>query len=253
MSAQLRRGKLPNCGIIFDFDGTLSVMSIDFNAMRSAINTLFQSYGVSPEELDTPFILERIDEACSKIKKTDSLLAAKVREEAFVILEKMESVASLKSRLLPGVYNRLWTLKAQGAALAIATRNCKKALKQVLGKADALFDIILTRENSHAYKPDKASISPILDVFNMSPENIFMIGDHPLDIQTAQASGIIPLGVLTGTGEKNALQEAGAICIYKQVIQALDTILYMFNRRPRYAPGRAYQVIQFHPFFSHEI
>jgi len=145
----------------------------------------------------------------------------------------MEYAASLKSRLIPGIYRRLWALKTQGAALAIATRNCKKALEQVLGKADTFFDIILTRENSHAYKPDKAAISPILETFNLSAEKIFMIGDHPLDIHTARASGLISIGVLTGTGEKHALQAAGANRIYKQVIQALDAILQAFQRQSR--------------------
>ena len=234
MSARLRRGNAPAYGIIFDFDGTLAAMSIDFDAMRSAVNTLLQSYGISPDELSTPFILERIDEACDKIRSAAPQRALRIRAEAFAILEKMEYAASLKSKLLPGVYSRLWALKGQGAVLAIATRNCKKALEQVLGKADAFFDVILTRENSHVYKPDKAAISPILGVFNLSSEKIFMIGDHPLDIHTARASGIIPIGVLTGTGEKHALQDAGAKRIYKQVIQALDAILRTFQQQARH-------------------
>jgi len=211
-------------GIIFDFDGTLALMSIDFNKMRRGINTLFAKYGIQPESLNTRYILERIDEAFDKFKQKNPLLADRIRQEAFSLIEAMEMAASSRSHLLPGVYQRLWQLKKKGFLLAIATRNCEKALRKVIGKAWVFFDIILTRENSIVYKPQKTALDPILEHFPFPNERIFMIGDHPLDVSAAREASITPIAVLTGTGKKDELVMAGASMIFKHVNQAVDSL-----------------------------
>jgi len=215
----------PKHGIVFDFDGTLARMSIDFDEMRRAINALFARHDIAPETLQRRFILERIDEVFDHIYSQNPTLAHQIKAEAFSLIEEMELAAAAHSHLLPGVYPRLWTLKKRGVRLAIATRNCEKAFRNVIGKAAVFFDVIITRENSLAYKPDKRSLEPILEEFSIPTEDIFMIGDHPMDILTARAASIVPIGVLTGTGEKQALVEAGALRVFKHVNQAIDALL----------------------------
>jgi len=203
-------------------------MSIDFDEMRRTVNALFTRQGISPDALKRCFILERIDEVFKKIHRKNPLLAEQVKSEAFALIEAMEMEAATQSHLLPGVYPRLWTLREREVRLAIATRNCEKALRKVIGKAATFFDVILTRENSLAYKPEKQALVPILKHFSLPPENIFMIGDHPMDILTARGAAIHPIGVLTGTGERQALLEAGALRIFKHVNQAIDVLLRSF-------------------------
>jgi len=217
-----RHSRRCDYGIIFDFDGTLAHLSIDFGAMRQAVNHLFLRYGISPDRLYRRYILERIDEAVERQRRIDPERAHRLHEEAFALLEGMERAAAEKSHLLPGVYRRLWKLHQAGAQLAIATRNCRQALEKVLGTARTFFDIILTRENSPAYKPEKAALRPILDRFRLPPTHLCMIGDHPIDILTAQRLSITPIGVLTGTGTRKALEEAGSGFLFKHVNQALD-------------------------------
>lgn len=211
-------------GIIFDFDGTLALMSIDFDKMRREIDTLFVRYGISPESLNKSYILERIDEAFDKSRQKNPRLANLIRQEAFSLIEEMEMAAASRSRLMPGVYKRLWQLKKKGFLLAIATRNCEKALRKVMGKAWGFFDVILTRENSIVYKPKKTALDPILKHFPFPNERIFMIGDHPLDVMAAREASITPIAVLTGTGEKDELVMVGASMIFKHVNQAVDSL-----------------------------
>ena len=215
----------PEYGIIFDFDGTLALMSIDFNKMREAINKLFSRYRIQPETLSRGYILERIDEAFERVSQADPDLARLVRQEALSLIETMELKAASKSQILPGVYPRLWHLKRRGFRLAIATRNGKRALMKVTGKARILFDIILTRENSQTYKPEKTALYPILKRFSLPKERIFMVGDHPMDVKTARCVPITPICVLTGTGKKEELVEAGASLIFKHVNHAIDALL----------------------------
>jgi len=46
--------------VIFDFDGTLAKLTIDFSKMRSDIEALVASYRIIPQELKTTFVLETI-------------------------------------------------------------------------------------------------------------------------------------------------------------------------------------------------
>ena len=223
--------RLDTYGIIFDFDGTLARMFIDFDEMRRVVNGIFARHGVPPGSLERRFILERIDEAFERTVVKNPTLARKVREEAFAAIEEMEMMAAARSHLLPGVYRRLWSLWQRGVRMAIVTRNCEQALKRVIGKASLFFEIILTRENSLAYKPERRAIDPVLAAFALPAGNIFMVGDHPIDILTARAARLHPVAVLTGTGRKETLIEAGAAHLFKHVNQALD-ILFGLPRGP---------------------
>jgi hypothetical protein len=49
--------------IIFDFDGTLAKLNIDFKLMRDAVLKLISSYGIERNYLQTDFVLEMINTA----------------------------------------------------------------------------------------------------------------------------------------------------------------------------------------------
>ena len=48
--------------IIFDFDGTLAVLNIDFSSMRERIFDLMRRYGVGEELIEERYLLEIIGE-----------------------------------------------------------------------------------------------------------------------------------------------------------------------------------------------
>ena len=49
--------------IIFDFDGTLAKLNIDFNLMRDTVLKLISSYDIERNYLQTDFVLEMINAA----------------------------------------------------------------------------------------------------------------------------------------------------------------------------------------------
>ncbi len=238
MSPPSKRDNLgTDTGIIFDFDGTLAHMSIDFGQMRREVDNLLASYGIAPDSLSRPYVLERIHEAAHRVAQKDPALAQRIRNAAFALLEKIELAAAAESHLFPGVDRRLGCLKERGYHLAIATRNCEKALDRVMGTARNLFEIILTRENSPAYKPERDALTPILKQFSLDPSHIYLIGDHPLDILTARRIPITPIAVLTGTGKREALLKAGAAYIFNHVNQAMDALFHPCSTKRERLPS----------------
>ncbi len=47
--------------IIFDFDGTLAKLNIDFKQMRDTVLKLISSYGIEQNNVQTDFVLEMIN------------------------------------------------------------------------------------------------------------------------------------------------------------------------------------------------
>ncbi len=197
-------------------------MSIDFDRMRREVDTLLAGYGIPPETLTKRYVLERIDEAVKWLGRRDPSRARRFRNEAVALLEDMELKAAAESHLFPGVDRRLRRLKGEGVHLAIATRNCQKALEKIMGGAERYFEVILTRENSMGYKPEPAALLPILERFSLKGDHVFMIGDHPLDVIAARRASIVPIAVLTGTGKREDLARAGAAKIFWHVNRAID-------------------------------
>ena len=54
-------------GVIFDYDGTLVHLNIDFEALRKAVERCLLGYGVDLERLKGLYILEMIDEGAGMI------------------------------------------------------------------------------------------------------------------------------------------------------------------------------------------
>ena len=48
--------------VVFDFDGTLAVLNIDFSEMRGQVFELMRQYGVNEEKIEERYLLEIIDE-----------------------------------------------------------------------------------------------------------------------------------------------------------------------------------------------
>ena len=59
--------------VIFDFDGTLVHLNIDFSVMRQGVEMFLGEYGIEPDGLKGLLILEMIDEATKLISEKDPL------------------------------------------------------------------------------------------------------------------------------------------------------------------------------------
>jgi hydrogenase expression/formation protein HypE len=158
-------------GILFDFDGTLTVPgAINFLEIKASL-------GCSSEVPILEFI-ESLDN--------------NEQQEAFSLLDRYEERAARISFPAQGAEGVIRELKKKDLPLGIITRNSLNAVLLALNNFDHVtaddFAIILTR-NDGTPKPDPAGVVIAAHTMGIVPEELLLVGDFSLDIMAGHAAG----------------------------------------------------------------
>lgn len=196
--------------IIFDFDGTLAVLNIDFNAMKEQVFDLMKHYGVGEELITERYLLEIIDEVYFILLEKNPSDVEKFYQKAHQILYEVELCAAEKGRLIPGTEKTLKILREKGIKVGIVTRNCEDAIRKVFPNIDQLCDVFISRNSVKKVKPHPDHLSFMQKALGVSGEEAVMIGDHTIDIQAGKRVGMKTIGVLTGRTKREEFEKAGA-------------------------------------------
>jgi phosphoglycolate phosphatase len=196
--------------VIFDFDGTLAVLNIDFGAMREQVFDLMRHYGVGEELIEERYLLEIIDEVYQIIWGKNPSGAEEFYQEAHRILHGVEMRAAEEGRLIPGAGKTLENLKKKGIKVGIVTRNCEDAVRKVFPNIDEFCDVFISRNSVKKVKPHPDHLSSTIKALGVSGEEAVMIGDHPTDIQAGKRVGMKTIGVLTGRTKGEDFKKSGA-------------------------------------------
>ncbi len=184
--------------IVFDFDGTLAELVIDFERMRRSIAALGEAFlGERPESNGQP-VLEWLDELVDEVGAFDADLGRQLRTRGLLTITAMELDAAAQGRLFEFTRPVLAGLRARGLATAIVTRNCTAAVRRVFPDVAACCDVFLPREDAPRVKPDPAHLLLALERLGVAPEQALMVGDHPLDVETARRAGTLAGAVASG-------------------------------------------------------
>jgi len=201
--------------IIFDFDGTLAVLNIDFSLMRERVFDLIRRYGVNEDSIKERYLLEIIDEVYPIIWKNDPYSAKEFYEKAHQVLHDVEMDAAREGKLIPRGKETLKSLRQKGIKVGIITRNCEEAVRKVFPEIDDYCDAFISRDSVENVKPHPGHLNSMLEALKVSGEDSIMVGDHLIDIQAGKIAGMITVGVLTGRITRNEFEEAGADYVLK--------------------------------------
>jgi phosphoglycolate phosphatase len=194
--------------IVFDFDGTLTELTLDFPDMRETLDGLL--YAHAPREIveryQGLFMLEKI----AAIERELGSKGTVLKEQALRLLQSMEVRAADGKDLFPYTRRVLRTLKQMDIVLGIMTRNCGAAVRKVFQELDDYIDALVTREDTPLVKPDPSHPKAALDRFGVRPSNSVLVGDHPTDMVAGRAAGMKSVGVLSGRSSRKELRQAGA-------------------------------------------
>jgi len=103
-------------------------------------------------------------------------------------------------------------LKSAGFAIAVLSNKDQNFTEQCINHffPTAGFDEIVGHSISIAHKPDPTGARTIACSVGIRTEEMALVGDTAMDIETALACNMIAVGVLWGFREKQELVDAGA-------------------------------------------
>jgi phosphoglycolate phosphatase len=215
----------PIKAIIFDFDGTLAVLNIDFSSMKERLFDLVRRYGIKEEAIQERYLLEIIDEVYQILCEKNPSGAETFYRESHLILHQVEMKAAEEGRLIPGTEGMLESLKEKGIKVGIITRNCEDAVRKVFPDIDDFCDVFVSRNSVKKVKPHPDHLTHVMRSLKISGEEGVMVGDHILDIQAGKRVGMKTIGVLTGRTKKGEFGKAGADYIFRdasEICKLLD-------------------------------
>ena len=184
--------------ILFDFDGTLAELHIDFSAMKSRIAAVAAEFlGRFPEASSLP-ALEWIDALAHELGDDADGQAQAFRSQAMASIQAMEMEAAQKGTLFSFTRRVLEELRAREVKIAVVTRNCEKAVRTVFPDMDGYGFKLFSRDHVARVKPDPDHLQTALRALNATRRESLMVGDHPLDIETGKRLGVRTAGVASG-------------------------------------------------------
>ena len=165
-------------GIIFDLDGTLIQLSINYDVIQNNLKQFFStSKNLKPL---IPTIIELSKNDQNKIKI------------AFNLICKEEISASKNFKIMDETVDVLKFLKSKNLILCLVTMQCRTALKEILYKMNILdlFDFVISRDENY----DRfEQIQNSLKQSSLHSSEVLVIGDRIHDVESAKKAGCIPI------------------------------------------------------------
>ena len=210
--------------VIFDFDGTLAVLNIDFSAMRERVFDLMMRSGIHEETIREKYLLEIIDEGYEMLWEKNPTGAETFYQESHDILHEVEMKAAGKGRLIPVAAGTLKGLREKGIKVGIITRNCEDAIRKVFPDINDFCDVFVSRNSVKKVKPHPDHLTHVMKSLKISGKEAMMVGDHMIDIQAGKRVGMKTVGVLTGRTKKEEFEKAGADYILRDASEVYKLI-----------------------------
>jgi len=195
---------------VFDFDGTLAELRLDFLEMKRRLSLLAES--CFAPAVPPPFlpVLEWLGWLEKSIQQSNGGSDQGFRRRAMAMISEIESEAAANGSLFPFTRPLLQNLLNRGIKTAIITRNCDSAVRTVFPDIADYCCAFYSRDHVSSPKPDPAHLLLALDSIGADIQTAIMVGDHPLDIETGKAAGVMTAGVCSGSSREEELLGAGA-------------------------------------------
>ena len=217
--------------VIFDLDGTLLNTLADIGGAVNQV-LLKRGYPTHPMDRYRMFVGDGSDMLIKRAlpkreSSPDNVLAC--LEEFKTAYEKTWDATTTPYDGIPELLNHLTQEGTQLSVLSnkphVFTRKCVD--KQL---ASWTFEKVMGFSSRFPKKPDPASVLSIMSDLNIDKKNCLYVGDSGVDMQTAAAAGIFPIGAAWGFRPETELMEHGCQFLAKH---PMDVISFFLERQRR--------------------
>lgn len=211
--------------VLFDLDGTLLNTLED---LGNAANRVLKKNGFPIHDMDAyrsmvgDGAIVLIRRALPEDRRNDDTIRACVQS----FREEYGRGWKIKTRPYEGVEEMLGALEARGIKMAVLSNKPDDFTKMCVTEflPDWSFDMVLGQSDSIPLKPDPAGAKEIAKCMNIPPSNFIYLGDTAIDMKTAVAAGMFPVGALWGFRTEKELWENGAQVLIKKPQEILNIL-----------------------------
>ena len=205
----------PVAAVLFDLDGTLA--ETDDLVIRKIMQKLGPLNRFFPhndaEEYIRRWVMRLEPVAAWMLSRLDDV---DLDDDAFRAVKRVRTLLGYKKtddlHPVEGVHETLQALGKRYRMGLVTTRD-RHSTERFLEAYDLqrYFDTIVTCDDVHRLKPHPEPILLASETLGLPPSQCVMVGDTLADIRSARAAGAAAVGVLTGFGTKDNLNDADVV------------------------------------------
>lgn len=203
--------------IIFDLDGTLADTLSDLADVTNSV-LADSGYPGHPEEAYRDMVGWGLTNLVFRALPEDHRREETVDRLARELLDRYTREPVIKTRPYPGIQEMLDLLREGGVPVSVLTNKAEPVALQVVERIlpGKRFTVVRGAVEGVPKKPDPQSALSIAETMEVPPEKILFIGDSTVDMRTARAAGMIPVGVSWGFRPIEELLGEGAEYIVEE-------------------------------------
>jgi phosphoglycolate phosphatase-like HAD superfamily hydrolase len=214
--------------LVVDFDGTLVHLGLPTDRIYREVQEYFKARGIRKEF--RPFL--------STLEKAIREAGEETRQEVWSIIDRIE-IESAAERCKIRAGTQEFLAQTKGRPIVLYSNNCREAVVkglETVGIPLETFAALRVRLEPRSLKP---SGEPIVEEFlTLAPEyqeEIFVLGDHRLDIQSAHQAEeilkgrgvpteVVPIGIYRDIHRSHELDEEGAALLVRNLEEAVPFV-----------------------------
>src|SRR6185503_3903745 len=177
--------------VVFDLDGTLIDSRRD---LADATNALVADLGGNLLTVDA--VTAMVGEGAAVLVRR-ALSAAGLDPQTPGALERFLAHygerLTVHTRPYDGLIDALTALRSEGRALAVLTNKPGRPSREILERLELapFFSQVIGGDTAAGRKPDPAGLLTIVKQANVAPSATVMLGDSPVDAETARRAGTV--------------------------------------------------------------
>ena len=206
--------------IIFDLDGTLLDTLAD---LGNSVNRVLSANQFPTHEIEAYryFIGDGAKMLIQRALPEDQREETLIQKCLQAFKADYEKNWRNQTSIYPGIADLLNSLSSQGLKLAVLSNKPHDFTVQCVQHflSEWTFEVVLGQHPSRPKKPDPAGALAIAEQMKTDPSSFCYAGDSGVDMKTAQAAGMSPIGVTWGYRTAKELRTAGAAALVNKPAQ----------------------------------
>lgn len=208
--------------VIFDLDGTLLDTMADIaGAMNRVLEDL--GYPIHPIDAYKGFVGHGQTQLVTNALPPDQRTPEIITKAAAKYWDYYDIEWYLNTRTYPGVLYMIQLAVARKIKLAVLSNKAHYFTKKMIRH---YFRGVMIRHTKNPFgfysgelpgvptKPDPTLALQLAERMKVNPNTMALVGDMPVDMQTAKNAGMLPIGASWGFSSREALKAAGARKIF---------------------------------------